>query len=381
MRERRRHNVINCGRRFGKNILLQELAMEGACRMGAPVGWGAPVYKQMMDDFRTLDNLLAPAIVARSKTEMRFELLGGGSIEFHSLDKPDNIRGKRYKRFIVNEAAFVPDLLDVRNFIVTPTLIDFRGDSYYAGTPKGMNGFYNLYNQTGDEWQRWHMSSYANPHIPASELDALKTTMHERAFQQEIMAEFIEDGAGVFRNVIKCAKGKQADPEQGKQYVIGADWGRHEDATVFSVIDVAARTQVFIDRMTDTDFSSQRVRLQVLSRKYNNAVCLVETNSIGQPQLEALQTMNIPVQGFQTTNASKQEIISALQLAFEQESITILDHAVQTSELMAYASDRLPSGLLRFSAPDGMHDDTVMALAMAWSAVGRPYGSSLIAFI
>jgi hypothetical protein len=133
--------------------------------------------------------------------------------------------------------------------------------------------------------------------------------------------------------------------------------------------------------MTDTDFSSQRVRLQVLSRRYNNAVCLVETNSIGQPQLEALQAMNIPVQGFQTTNASKQEIISALQLAFEQESITILDHVVQTSELMAYASDRLPSGLLRFSAPDGMHDDTVMALAMAWSAVGRPYGSSLIAFI
>lgn len=364
--ERKRHNVINCGRRFGKNILLQDLAVETSMQLHAPVGWGAPVYKQMMDDFRSLDNLLAPAIVARSKTEMRFDLIGGGSIEFHSLDKPDNVRGKRYKRFIVNEAAFVSDLLDIRNYVITPTLIDFQGDSYFAGTPKGMNGFYNLYNQTGDDWARWKMSSYANPHIPAKELDELRKTMHERAFAQEILADFIEDGAGVFRNVSKCATGKATEPEAGRQYVIGADWGRHEDATVFCVIDTAARRQVYLDRMTDTDFASQRIRLQALSRKYNNAVCLVETNSIGQPQLEALQAMNIPVQGFQTTNASKQEIISALQLAFEQESITILDNATQTGELMAYSSDRLPSGLLRFSAPEGMHDDTVMALAMAW---------------
>jgi hypothetical protein len=364
--ERRRHNVINCGRRFGKNILLQDLAVEGALHNRRPVGWGAPVYKQMMDDFRSLDNILAPAIVARSKTEMRLELLGGGSIEFHSLDKPDNIRGKRYARFVVNEAAFVPDLLEVRNFVITPTLIDFTGDDYYSGTPKGMNGFYNLYNQTGDDWQKWHMTSYSNPHIPKSELDGLRATMHERAFAQEIMAEFIEDGAGVFRNIHKCATGKVQPPQAGHQYVIGVDWGRTDDATVFSVVDIASRTQVYIDRMTDTDFASQRMRLKVLSDRYNHAVCLVETNSIGQPQLEALQVMDMPVQGFQTTNATKQEIISALQLALEQESIILLDDVVQTSELMAYSSERLPSGLLRFSSPEGMHDDTVMALALAW---------------
>lgn len=366
--ERKRHNVINCGRRFGKNILLQDLAVEGALHNRRPVGWGAPVYKQMMDDYRALENTLAPAIIAKSKTEMRFELMGGGSIEFHSLDKPDNIRGKRYARFIVNEAAFVPDLLEVRNFVITPTLIDFTGDDYYSGTPKGMNGFYNLYNQTGEDWQKWHMTSYSNPHIPAKELDALKSTMHERAFAQEIMAEFIEDGAGVFRNIHKCAVLKTQEPQAGRQYVIGVDWGRTDDATVFSVMDVANRQQVYIDRMTDTDFASQRIRLKALSDRYNHAVCLVETNSIGQPQLEALQVMDMPVQGFQTTNATKQEIISALQLAFEQESINILDDAVQMSELMAYSSERLPSGLLRFSSPEGMHDDTVMALALAWSA-------------
>jgi len=28
--------------------------------------------------------------------------------------------------------------------------------------------------------------------------------------------------------------------------------------------------------------------------------------------------------------------------------------------------DRLPSGMVRYSAPDGLHDDMVISLALAW---------------
>lgn len=366
MAERRRRNVLCNGRRWGKNTLLQILAVETGIR-GRYCGWGAPVYRQMMDDYRALENILAPVIVSKSKTEMRFEVVGGGVIDFHSLDKPDNIRGKRYHRFIVNEAAFVPNLLDIRNYIITPTLIDFRGDEYYSGTPKGMNGFYALYTQTGDDWQKWHMSSYANPFIPRGELDALKNIMNERAFQQEILAEFIEDGAGVFRNVRKQATARALERgENGVQYVIGADWGRVDDATVFCVVDVTNKACVHMDRMTDTDFATQRVRLKVLAEKFNNAACLVEINSIGRPQLEELQRMGVSAMGFETTNLTKAKIIDALALAFEQGKITIINDDVLVNELVAYTSERLQSGLVRYSAPEGLHDDTVIALALAW---------------
>ena len=253
--------------------------------------------------------------------------------------------------------------------VIRPTLIDYKGDADFAGTPKGMNGFWQLYNTTGDDWARWQLSSYSNPHIEKSELDDLKATMLERAFQQEIMAQFLEDGGGVFRNVITCANATpQEKGKRGRQYVIGADWGRTNDATVFAVVDVLERALVAYDRMTDTDFSSQRIRLKALAQRFNDAVILAETNSIGQPQLEELQAMGLAVQGFQTTNATKQEVISALQLAFEQKSIKILNDAIVTSELMAYQSERLPSGLLRYGAPEGMHDDIVMSLCFAWHA-------------
>lgn len=370
-RNRKRFNVIDCGRRFGKNILLQDGAITTAIE-GYPVGWGAPTYKMLLDDWKSICNILAPVIVRRSEQEKQLQIINNGVIDFHSLDNPDSIRGKKFKRFIVNEAAFVPNLLEIFNLVIRPTLIDYEGEADFAGTPKGMNGFYQLYNQTGNDWQHWQMSSYENPHIKKAELDELKATMLERAFQQEIMAQFLEDGGGVFRNITRCATAeRQTKGRDGAQYVIGVDWGRTNDATVFAVIDTGLHAIVHIDRMTDTDFALQRMRLKVLADKFNRAICVVETNSIGQPQLEALQAMGMSVQGFTTTNATKAQIISALQLAFEQESITIIPDPLLVNELMAYQSERLSSGLLRYGAPEGMHDDTVMAACIGWWSASR----------
>jgi hypothetical protein len=368
--ERKRFNVIDCGRRFGKNVMLQDGAIETALRDGMPVGWGAPTYKMLLDDWKSIANVLAPVTARRNEQEKQLRLVTGGTVEMFSLDNPDAIRGKKFKRFIVNEAAFVPSLMDIFNMVIRPTLIDYQGEADFAGTPKGRNGFWQLYNITDKNWMRWQMSSYSNPHILAAELDALKATMLERAWRQEIMAEFLDDGGGVFRFVMEAAILSPADPIPGRQYVIGVDWGRTNDATVFSVLDITERVQVYVDRMTDTDYASQRLRLKALSQRYNGAPVLAESNSMGQPNIEALQMMEVPVTGFTTTNATKAQIIQALELAFEQRAIKILDNDMQTAELMAYESEKLPSGLVRYSAPEGMHDDTVMALALAWWVTG-----------
>lgn len=363
----KRRNVICCGRRFGKNILLQDLA--ATCGVGAHVGWGAPIYKQTLDDFRALDNMLSPIVERRSASEMRLELLGGGAIEFWSMDKPDSIRGKKYHRFIINEAGFVPNLLDIRNYIIMPTLIDYQGDEWYAGTPKGMNGFFSLYNMSGDDWAHWQMPSYSNPHIPAKELDALKDIMTERAFQQEILAQFLEDGGGVFRKVREVSTLSPCQPTAMHSYVIGVDWGRSNDATVFCVMDAETKCQVYLDRMTDTDYASQRLRLAALVERYNRALVIAESNSMGQPNIEALYQMGVNVTPFNTSNASKSAIIQALELAFERGDIGLLSDELQINELMAYQSEKLPSGMIRYGAPDGLHDDTVMALAIAYSSI------------
>lgn len=318
-----------------------------------------------------LTNILAPVTERRSEVEKQIRLIGGGVLDMWSMDNADAIRGRKYARFMVNEAAFIPDLMAAWNMVIRPTLIDLKGDAYFSGTPKGRNGFWQLFQQSGGDWAHWQMSSYNNPHIPASELDALKDTMTERAFQQEIMAQFLEDGGGVFRYVVDAAVLEPKEPEQGHSYIIGADWARTEDATVFAVEDGLTHECVCIDRMTNTDYASQRMRLKTLAERYNNAIVLAEQNSIGSPQIEQLQNEGVSVTGFLTTNITKNQIIQNLELAFEQRVIKIVNDVNLVNELMAYESERLPSGLVRYGAPVGMHDDCVIALCLAhWGATG-----------
>jgi len=72
---------------------------------------------------------------------------------------------------------------------------------------------------------------------------------------------------------------------------------------------------------------------------------------------------------FTTTSATKQAIIQGLQNAFENGAIRVLDDAVLVGELLSFESKRNASGSFSYSAPDGMHDDTVMSLAIAWSGM------------
>jgi hypothetical protein len=124
-----------------------------------------------------------------------------------------------------------------------------------------------------------------------------------------------------------------------------------------------------MDRSNRVDYTVQCERLKVLAEHWQPLQIIAEQNSIGQPIIEQLSRDGLHIQPFLTTHASKGQAIETLALAFERSEIRILNDPVLVSELVAYQGERLPSGLLRYGAPDGQHDDTVMALAMAWTAV------------
>ena len=102
---------------------------------------------------------------------------------------------------------------------------------------------------------------------------------------------------------------------------------------------------------------------------------------MGQANIEALQNAGVSVQGFTTTNATKANAIQLLELAFERGDIALLNDEVQINELMAFQSEKLPSGLIRYALPDGLHDDTVMALAIAWQGISIPDVSKLVDWV
>jgi hypothetical protein len=124
-----------------------------------------------------------------------------------------------------------------------------------------------------------------------------------------------------------------------------------------------------IDRFRGIKYSLQRARLQALYERHGRPTILAEANSMGGPVIEQLTRDGLKIKPFMTTNASKSEAIEALALAFERGEIKIPNDAALIGELQAFEAKPLPSGLMRYEAPSGGHDDLVMALAIGWQGV------------
>ena len=369
----KRFNVVCCGRRWGKTVLGIDRLIHPALQ-GKPVAWFAPNYRLLSDVWRELQVILQPVIAKLNQQERRLELHGGGVIEMWSLDGPDAGRGRSYAVVVVDECALVQNLEQAWQETIRPMLTDLQGDAWFLSTPKGMSYFKALFDRGQDpereDWASWQMPTSENPYLEPAEIEAARLDLTEAAFNQEYLALFVNWEGSVFRRVGEAATVVAgARPEAGHDYVIGCDWGRSNDYTVFLVLDVTARSVVAMDRSNRVDYTMQCARLKALSEHWKPQQIIAEQNSIGQPIIEQLSREGLRIQPFTTTNASKAQAIEALALAFERGDIQILNDPVLVSELVAYQAERLPSGLLRYGAPGGQHDDTVMSLAMAWTAV------------
>lgn len=383
-RERRRFNVACMGRRFGKTYFgLEQILFEpGGALHGAPTAWFAPNYKFLADVWRDANRTLGRTIKHSSRQDWRIELVTGGLIDFWTLEDPDAGRSRKYKRIVVDEAAHARLLAEAWPRAIAPTLTDYKGDAWFISTPNGHNFFRELWLR-GDpsnpdrkaDWQSWQMPTLTNPHIDPEEIEQWRDILPERIFAQEYLAAFLDSGGGVFRRVTDAVDpaltemlGKAADPlDDLHRYVIGADWGRHNDFSVFTVVDASRRAVVEVERFNKIEYTFQIERLVTLARRFPDAPIIAEANAMGEPIIEQLRRRNLTVRAFHTTNASKATIIEDLALAFDEGTIRLPKFAPLISELMSFDQERTPSGAIRYCAPTGMHDDCVMSLALAWS--------------
>lgn len=369
-----RFKVACCGRRFGKDVLMIDRVVDGVVQ-GWPVGWGSPTYKNLGEDWRELVSILAPITKAKNEQERRIECITGGTVELWSLDNPDVIRGRAYKRWITNEAASVPYLLNTWRQVIRPTLIDMHGDALIGGTPKGMNDFYTMNSWGSSEpgWASFHYTSYDNPYIDPEELAGLRSTMTERDYRQEIMAEFLENEGAVFRNIEAVCRAPTTNQAEhvGHTIVGGVDWARENDYTVISLYCVNCRREVHIDRFNQIDYHQQVGRLEHLFKTWNVRRFKVELNSIGQPIFEMIVRTGIPAIGFTTTLQSKATLIDTFALALERGDLMLLPDETGKAELQAYQRTTTKTGASSYSAPDGMHDDTVIARALGYQLMSE----------
>lgn len=201
LNEAGRFNVLCCGRRWGKTTLSEDLLIgpdsgENGALNGFPVAYFAPTYKMLMEVWREINQTLFSIIKDKSETEKRIELYGGGVIDFWSLEDPNSIRGRKYKRGVVDEAAIARNIEEAWLKVIRPTLTDLQGDAWFLSTPKGKNNyFYDLFQmpEKHQDWRSWQMPTSSNPHILADEIEQAKAQLDPLTFAQEYLASFVTE--------------------------------------------------------------------------------------------------------------------------------------------------------------------------------------------
>lgn len=366
-----RFRVVDAGRRWGKTRLGVMECIEAAAA-GKRAWWVAPSYPMAMVGWRPLKRISSriPGSEVRLG-DMQVNLPGGGEVRVRSADNPDSLRGEGLDFVVMDEAAFTKP--ETWSEALRPALSDKGGRALFISTPRGRNWFWELYTRgTRNEegWQSFCFPTSSNPYIPRPEIESAQRDLPEIIFRQEYLAEFIDDQGGVFRRVQDAIYGDMlAAPEPGKQYTAGVDVAASIDYTVCTVMDNQTKRAVYIDRFNRVDYNALEDRLAALYKAWGLLAMTVEANSIGQGVIDHLRARNMTIIPFTTTSATKQAIVQGLQSAFEHGLIGIPNYTPLIGELLSFESKRNASGSFSYSAPDGLHDDCVMSLAITWEGI------------
>jgi len=364
-----RFKVVMCGRRFGKTALGVREACDAALA-GQPVGWFAPTYKYVLEVWRELLQRLKPVIGRSNDQERRIELVTGGVIEMWTMDTPDPGLGRKYKLAIIDEAGIVPELLDLWQRAIRPTLVDLSGGAMFLGTPRGRrHGFVVLFNRGNDpndqNWASFRAKTLDNPYIPPDEVESARRELPPEVFAQEFEGIPTDDGANPFGlEAIRRAVGPLSpDPV----VVYGVDLARSMDYTVVVGLD-AYRKVAFVDRwQTSWAETKQKIRTIV-----GQTPIVADATGVGDAIVADLQAMGVDVTPHIFTQPSKLRLMQRLVAAFQGSELTIPDGWL-TGELESFEFMYTATGV-RYEAPSGFHDDGVMALALALFGWDRVQG-------
>jgi len=360
VQEAKRFNVANCGRRFGKSKMAVNLLCEPALE-GKPAGYFTPTYKLLEGTFNECLSTLSPIITKKHDNQF-IQLATGGMIEFWSLDNPQAGRSRKYRTIIVDEAAFVKDLWGAWTESIRPTLTDLKGDAWFFSTPKGKNDFYKLWmrGQSGEpNWMSWKMTTYDNPYIDPAEIDDAKRDLPLIAFNQEYLAEFADNAANPFglQFIQQCTYPMSNLPP----VCFGIDLAKYHDWTVIIGLDKNGNVCYF-DRF-QKDWRQTIQDIKVLP----SAPICIDSTGTGDPIAEDVARFR-DTEMFRFTATSKQQLMEGLASAIQQRKISFPEGLI-TDELGNFEYEYTRSGV-KYSAPTGLHDDCVCALALAW----RKYG-------
>lgn len=235
--------MIRAGRRGGKTAFnIEDCSYRAVKANDQHVLYLAPTQKQarsiVWEDFkRRLSPIGAQFNEARLEIKVPTQEGGTSTIYIGGWENRENYRGMRFHHIVFDELDTLKDFFISWQEIFRPALTDTAGSATFIGTPKAESR--NLLRleavaETDIDYQAFHFTSYDNPHVLDSEIDKAKEELDPRTFQQEYMAEYLEDAGALFRYSSIIDVFTNTIPKKMEKYLSIDVSGDGDDKVVFS---------------------------------------------------------------------------------------------------------------------------------------------------
>lgn len=359
-----RYAFIEASTKAGKTSAciawLFEQAIQG--NDGDNYWWVAPVYAQAKIAFRRMKRGLPPKMYVANNQEMTITLPNGALIWFKSADNPDNLYGDDVCAIVVDEASRVKEeAWHACRSVLTAT----RGPLRAIGNVKGRkNWFYQLARkaEAGEPGMSFAKltawDAVAGGVLAKDEIEDAKRLLPENVFKELYLAEASDDEGNPFgaRFINACTVDEMPF---GKPVAMGVDLAKQQDWTVVVALDAKGNVCGF-ERWQKRSWGETT---ELLTKIIGFTPALIDSTGVGDPIVEQLAQRCRRASGYHFSMQSKQKLMEGLSVAIQSRKITFPKGPI-TAELDNFEFEYTRTGV-RYSAPEGFHDDCVMALGLA----------------
>jgi hypothetical protein len=363
-----RYAVIEASTKVGKTagclIWLLVLAWNEG-KPGRNYWWVAPIFPQAKIAFNRLKRMLSGSDPERrawkyNETELWIEIATGGRIWFKSADHPDALFAEDVYGVVIDEATRCKD---EAWYAIRTTLTATNGPARIIGNVRGRkNWAYRMARkaqagEAGFSYAKLTAWDAVDGGILArEEIESAQRDLPEHVFRELYLAEPADDGGNPFglKAIAACVGELSMEPA----VAFGVDLAKSVDWTAIVGLDELGSVCVAERFQSDWQQTTRRVIHEI-----QNIPTYADSTGVGDPIVEMLQRRSSNVSGFKFSSQSKQQLMEGLAAAIQQQEVAFPDGWLR-SELESFEYEYTRTGV-RYSAPEGLHDDGVCALALA----------------
>ena len=367
-----RYALVEASTKSGKTVSclvwLIEQAMHG--KDGYVYWWVAPSYSQSKIVYRRMKKWLDRDMVQQfNESELTVTLVNGTRIFFRSGDNYDNLYGEDCYAIVIDEAS---RLREDAFIACRSTVTSTQGKIRMIGNVRGRkNWFYKLCRRAEQGLDNYHYAKITAVDaidggvLDKEEINEAKTTLPKNIFDELYMSEGAEDNGKPFwlDAIQKCI----SPMSRNAPFVYGVDLAKSVDFT--AVVGLDSNGVVCFFDLFQLPWNQTKQRLIEI---IGSTDCIVDSTGVGDSITEDLQRVLPRVEGFKFSSTSKQQLMELLSSRISTQQVHFPDNEI-VSELMNFEYEYSRTGV-KYSAPNGLHDDCVMALALALKGLNNVPG-------